>query len=85
MRILVSGSTGLIGTALVDHLRELGYSVGRLVRGDVREAGDVPWNPGQALAPETLADVDAVVNLAGANVGSRWSAARKQEILDSRV
>ena len=85
MRILVSGSTGLIGTALVDHLRGLGYSVGRLVRGDVREAGDVPWNPGQALAPETLADVDAVVNLAGANVGSRWSAARKQEILDSRV
>jgi uncharacterized protein (TIGR01777 family) len=85
MRILVSGSTGLIGTALVEHLLGLGHQVGRLVRGDMREPGDVRWNPGELLAPEVLANVDAIVNLSGANVGSRWSAASKRKILDSRV
>jgi uncharacterized protein (TIGR01777 family) len=85
MRILVSGSTGLIGTALVEHLRGLGHDVRRLVRGEVHEPGGVPWTPGQPLAPELLAGFDVVVNLAGANVGSRWSEAIKREILDSRV
>jgi len=85
MRILVSGSTGLIGSALVDHLLGAGHDVRRLVRSEAAGAGDLSWVPGQPLAPEALASVDAVVNLSGANVGSRWSAAAKREILDSRV
>jgi uncharacterized protein (TIGR01777 family) len=86
-RIAVTGSSGLIGTALVAALRERGDEVVRLVRRPPRSAEEVPWDPAsRTLDPRVLDDVDGVVNLAGAGVGERrWSPAYKHEILASRV
>ncbi|MEV7471078.1 TIGR01777 family oxidoreductase [Streptomyces kronopolitis] len=87
MRIAITGSTGLIGTALVRSLRADGHEVVRLVRRAPAAAGEVRWDPKrQELDPAGLAGCEAVVHLAGAGVGDhRWTAAYKQEIRDSRV
>lgn len=95
MNILVSGSHGLIGTALVRRLEIAGHRVVPLVRAGtaggtgVSETG-VPWHPGQGvLDRDTLArhgPYHAVVHLAGAGIGDRrWNPSRRQEILASRV
>ncbi len=86
-RILVSGASGLVGRALVPFLSAAGHEVVRLVRGTRATAPDlVGWDPRQPLAPECVAGFDAVVHLAGAGIADRrWSAARKTEILRSRV
>lgn len=95
MRVAITGSAGLIGSALADSLLADGHRVLRLTRG--RRAGTAPdgsesarWDPAAAALPdETLAaldGVDAVVHLAGAGVGDkRWSDAYKREVRDSRV
>lgn len=87
MRIAITGSTGLIGTALVRSLRTDGHEVVRLVRRAPAAADEVRWDPKrQELDPAGLAGCEAVVHLAGAGVGDhRWTAAYKQEIRDSRV
>lgn len=86
LRVLVSGSSGLIGSAVVDGLVGYGHQVVRLVRRPAR-AGEVRWDPERdALEPGDVAGVDAVVHLAGEPLGAkRWSPAQKQRILDSRV
>lgn len=86
MDVLVSGSHGLIGSALIDHLRRNGHSVRRLVRGPVT-GRDVSWDiPSGALDPAELEGVDAVVHLAGEGIGEhRWSDAQKRRILESRT
>jgi uncharacterized protein len=86
MRILISGSSGLIGSSLRRHLTALGHDVQRLVR-SAPAAGEVPWDPAAgALDPAAFDGVDAVVNLSGAGVGDRrWTSERKAEILHSRV
>ncbi|MGW8973335.1 TIGR01777 family oxidoreductase [Streptomyces platensis] len=88
MRIAITGSTGLIGTALVRSLRTGGgHEVVRLVRRAPTAADEVRWDPGrQTVDTAGLAGCEAVVHLAGAGVGDhRWTAAYKQEIRDSRV
>jgi uncharacterized protein (TIGR01777 family) len=89
MRVVVSGSTGLIGTALVERLRADGHDVARLVRGEPPPRGgpDIGWDPHAGrLDPAALSGADAVVNLAGAGIGDhRWSDAYKQQILESRT
>ncbi|MGW7577603.1 TIGR01777 family oxidoreductase [Streptomyces sp. NPDC054765] len=87
MRIAITGSTGLIGTALVRSLRADGHDVVRLVRHAPAAVGEVRWDPGrQEIDTAGLAGCAAVVHLAGAGVGDhRWTAAYKQEIRDSRV
>jgi uncharacterized protein len=87
MRVAVTGSTGLIGTALVASLRADGHEVVRLVRRPPRGAGEVRWDPRAADAGEPVLDaIDACVHLAGAGVGDhRWTAAYKAEIRASRV
>lgn len=87
MKIAVTGASGLIGTALVPALRAAGHDVVRLVRGAAAGPDERRWAPSsRSLAPEVLADVDAVVHLAGAGVADkRWSDERKRVILDSRV
>ncbi|MGY1745580.1 TIGR01777 family oxidoreductase [Blastococcus sp. SYSU D00695] len=87
MRIAVTGSSGLIGSRLVPALAEDGHDVLRLVRRTPRTADEHRWDPQhRRIDPALLADVDAVVNLAGTGVGDkRWTARRKQEILRSRV
>jgi uncharacterized protein len=86
VKVVVSGASGLIGTALVPALHAAGHDVVRLVRREPTAADEVPWDPAaRQLDPAQLAGVDAIVNLSGANLGKRWTAARKREILDSRV
>lgn len=83
--VLVSGANGLIGASLTRELARHGYRVTRMVR---REAGpgEISWDPaGGRLDPADLEGVDAVVHLAGENVGARWTAARKARIRNSRV
>jgi uncharacterized protein (TIGR01777 family) len=87
MRIAVTGSTGLIGTALVTHLHAEGHDVVRMVRRPPRAPDEVRWDPtGGTVDVEGLAGVDGVVHLAGAGVGDhRWTDSYKQELWDSRV
>lgn len=86
MRIVVAGSSGLIGTALVPALREAGHEVRRLVRRETVAADEYRWDPAAGtVAPGTFDGVDAVVNLCGSPLQGRWSAARKQDIRDSRI
>ena len=83
MRIAVTGASGLLGTALVPCLRAEGHDVLCIGRG---RGADIPWNPAAGLLNgAALAGVEACVHLAGANVGQRWSAAHRREILESRV
>lgn len=88
MRVMISGSTGLIGTALVDALPHHGHEPVRLVR-QTRPDGvaAVEWDPAAGVLPDDALDgIDAVVNLAGAGIGDkRWSPSRKALIMDSRV
>ncbi len=92
MRVVISGSSGLIGRALSASLLADGHQVTRLVRRAAREktpdgSTEVRWDPRTGdLDPKVLNGVTAVVGLAGAGVGDhRWTEAYKQEIRESRV
>lgn len=86
MRIAVSGASGLLGSALAPALRAAGHDVARLVRRKPGGADEVRWDPAQGTIDAAgLEGVDAVVNLAGENVGHRWTGPRKRRILESRV
>lgn len=87
MRIAVTGSTGLIGTALVRSLRADGHEVRRLVRRPANSREEVTWDPErQYVDAGGLAGCEAVVHLAGAGIGDhRWTETYKREIRDSRV
>jgi uncharacterized protein (TIGR01777 family) len=86
VRVLIGGSSGLIGTALVAHLREAGHDVLRLVRRAPAAPDERGWDPPAGRIDHgTFDGVDAVVNLGGVGIGDRpWSGARKQLIRDSR-
>ncbi len=85
--MVVAGSSGFIGTALVAALRRADHDVVRLVRRDPVGADERHWDPPAGLlAPDALAGADAVVNLCGVGVADkRWTAERKQAIKDSRL
>ncbi len=87
MRIIIAGSSGFLGAALIDRLRSEGHEVVRLVRRTPRSSDEVSWNPAAGvLDPAALADADVAVNFAGVGVGDkRWTDAYKKEILSSRV
>lgn len=88
MRVAVSGSTGLVGSALVWALLDGGHSVTRVVRaGSELGEGSVRWDPvGGSVDAVGLEGHDAVVNLAGENLGGgRWDEEKKARIRDSRV
>jgi uncharacterized protein (TIGR01777 family) len=92
MKVLVTGSTGLVGTALVSALAGAGHTVCRLVRpesaarGGAKDGFDVPWNPSTGELGGAAVGADAVVNLAGASIaGGRWTAERKALLRSSRV
>ena len=84
LTIAVTGSGGLIGTALTALLSTGGHRVIRLVRRLPRHAGERYWRP-EDPAPDLLTGVDALIHLAGASIGGRFTAERKQEIRDSRI
>jgi len=88
VRILVSGSTGLIGSALVKSLAGRGHEITRLVRpGRAVVPGSVMWDPTSGLLElKPLEGFDAVIHLAGENVAAqRWTPEQKRRIRDSRV
>lgn len=87
MRVVVAGSSGLIGSALVEALRRDGHDVARLVRRHPTGTDEFEWNPQAGVVDAAaLRGVDAVVNLCGAGIGDqRWSGSYKQAIRDSRL
>ncbi|MFD7084765.1 TIGR01777 family oxidoreductase [Streptomyces sp. NPDC002181] len=87
MRIAITGSSGLIGQALVRSLRADGHEVVRFVRRTPSVPDEAEWDPRRGYVdPAGLAGCGAVVHLAGAGVGDhRWTDAYKKEIRDSRV
>lgn len=92
MKILVTGSSGLVGTALVSALARAGHTVCRLVRpqsapGEGPKDGfAIAWNPATGELGGAGVGPDAVVNLAGASIaGGRWSAQRKELLRASRI
>ena len=88
LKLVVTGSTGFIGSALVPFLARQGYDVTRLVRRDpVPGADEVAWGPESgSLDPDSLAGADAVVHLAGESISAgRWTPERKERIRRSRV
>jgi uncharacterized protein len=93
MKILLTGSTGLVGTTLAQQLQRAGHTVCRLVRpGTSAEAirttqgFDVQWNPSTGELGGAAVGADAVVNLAGASIAdARWTPAHKQLLRTSRV
>ena len=86
MRIGVTGSTGLVGSALLELLTANGHEVHPIVR-RIPADNQIGWNPAAGqLNSSDLAGLDGIVHLAGENVAAgRWSAARKKRIFDSRV
>lgn len=87
MRMLLAGSSGLIGTALARRLEGAGHTVVRLVRRAPRSADEVCWNiEAGEVAIDDLGAIDAVVHLGGSNIaGGRWSTKVKDELRASRL
>jgi uncharacterized protein len=84
-RILISGSSGFIGRALIGQLTASGYTVVPLLRGR-SSPGSPHWNPGSGiLNPAVVSGFDTVIHLAGEPVVGRWTDAKKCRILESRV
>ncbi|GIF04500.1 TIGR01777 family oxidoreductase [Actinoplanes siamensis] len=86
MRIVMAGASGFLGARLADRWRRSGHDITRLVRRPPG-AGEAAWTPSQGrLDPAVLAGADAVVNLAGANIGARrWTASYRNVLRASRV
>jgi uncharacterized protein (TIGR01777 family) len=86
LRIAIAGASGLIGSELSRRLQGDGHTVLRLVRRQPKDAREVRWDPEAGRVDAAgLEEVDAVVNLAGENVGERWTEERKRRIRASRV
>jgi uncharacterized protein (TIGR01777 family) len=87
VRILLSGASGFIGSRLAERLQRSGHDIQRLVRpASGRAASGIPWDPDRGLLePESIEGFDAVIHLAGRNVGTRWSRTVKRDIRQSRI
>ena len=86
-RIAVTGSSGLIGSALVGHLKDQGYEVQRLVRRKATTSEEISWDPSAGTVDlDALEGVYGVIHLAGAGVGDkRWTKNYRAKILNSRL
>ncbi|QNN22875.1 TIGR01777 family protein [Planctomycetales bacterium ZRK34] len=89
MKIAITGSTGLIGRAVVARLRDEMNTIVRIVRkpvSAVSETHSIHWLPSQGTIQEQkLSGVEAVIHLAGENIAGRWTSDKKQRIRDTRV
>lgn len=86
MRVAVTGASGLIGSALVPVLQGAGHEVLSLVRRTPTAASEAQWDPaGGTIDVDALQGFEAIVHLAGENIGQRWTETSRRRILDSRV
>jgi uncharacterized protein len=87
--VLMSGASGMLGSAVRKALTAQGMAVRQLVRGPARGEGQIPWNPAAQPAvadPAALEDCTAAIHLSGSSVaGGRWTAAYRRELISSRV
>ena len=84
-RVLLTGSSGFLGSALLPSLKARGFEVTRLVRGVAAKEDEIRWNPAWPPSSEAISGFDAVIHLAGETVVGRWTASKKTKIRDSRV
>jgi uncharacterized protein len=84
-RVLISGASGLIGSALVACLGQKGAEVVRLTRKTSGKAAEIEWDPKETLDPRLVSGFDAVIHLAGESIMGRWTAAKKDAIRETRV
>lgn len=89
-RVLVSGASGLVGSALVASMKGAGARVARLTRpgaaiGDSGGEEPIPWDPSQAISPDAVSGFDAVIHLAGESIVGRWTEAKKARVRASRI
>jgi uncharacterized protein (TIGR01777 family) len=84
MRILISGASGLIGSALRPTLVSAGHTTAALVRRPA-EGDQVQWDPVSVLDPRRLQGFDAIVHLAGKNIAGVWSDKFRRKVRQSRV
>ena len=87
MKVLIAGSSGLIGSALVGRLKKERHDISRLVRRAPVSADEVQWDPAaRAIDEARLEGIEAIIHLGGASIaGKRWNPAYKREIRNSRV
>lgn len=87
MKVLISGSSGLVGTALLEKMKELGYVVKKLVRKRSDNEDEIYWDPYmQEINPKEIEGFNAFVNLSGENIANgRWTERKKKAIRESRV
>ncbi|MCU1268885.1 MAG: hypothetical protein JWN74_179 [Acidobacteriaceae bacterium] len=84
-RILISGASGLIGSALVPALESHGHKVTRLARGPTGNQNEKQWDPMHEVSPELVSGFDVVIHLSGESVAGRWTAEKKRRIRESRI
>jgi uncharacterized protein (TIGR01777 family) len=88
-RILISGASGLIGSALLPSLKSAGATVAQLARPGAKyrtsDEGQIAWDRTKVLSAEAVSGFDAVIHLAGESIVGRWTDEKKREISDSRV
>jgi len=84
-RFLISGASGLIGSALVPSLESHGYEVTRLVRRKAGGPNELQWDPTGPISPGLVSEFDAVIHLSGENVAGRWTEQKKCRIRESRI
>lgn len=85
MNIAISGASGLIGSRLVPALNSDGHRVRILVRKATGAPGEILWDPTGGVGTKGLDGIQAVIHLAGENIGQRWNAESKARIHDSRA
>jgi NAD dependent epimerase/dehydratase family enzyme len=85
MKVLVTGSSGLIGRGVVRALVSEGHEITKLKTGAAVGPAEVHWSPLEKLDPAKVSGFDAVIHLAGENVFGRWTEAKKKAIYESRV
>jgi uncharacterized protein len=84
-KVLITGSSGAVGQAILSRLQHDGYAVTRLVRHAPTSPFEIPWEPMQPIDPAVLSGFDAVIHLAGESIMGRWNQAKKAAIRNSRV
>ena len=87
MKILISGSTGFVGSALTKSLQAEGHHVHRLIRPPrIAHKNDILWNPVEGYIEKSkIAGFDAIIHLSGENIAARWTKAKKKRIYESRI